>query len=281
MATASIYQAPEEVETDPDEAIESDEPTEPYDQLPSVGEAVRHLYGGGADPDILNQLINANRKFKEQESEVDELKADLKAAKEEMDGSARLISRLISALENDEDRPLFKSLDNPVAIEDSTWKANTIDELDDLSPGIRTCLRQADVATLGELADLIARVENGGDMPKGLGPKKWDQVLASLNTWHDNNGAVDSASVPVSDPEWEAMSDKKKDRYLQEQAKIVGEWDIETLEESYRGIGGGEPMAAGAEAFKAGETILNCELPPGAEQDAWIAGFVWAEKEGE
>lgn len=270
MSIATIYEAPE---TDPDEAEEIEEPTEPYDKATVAA----------VDPDTLAQIINANRKFKEQESIVEELKASLKAAKEEMDGSARLISRLISALENDEDRPLFAKLDAKEP--DCLWKMNTIDELDDLPQGIRTCLRQADVATLGELADLIAKVKNGADMPKGLGPKKWDQVLQSLNTWHDNNGAVDSADVPAS-LNWSALSVEMQGQYLEGRAARLRPKSQDELVQLFPTMMGASLFAKGVEAQESGEFIVNCPGEPTDDGDwsgvdAWIAGFVWAEKESQ
>jgi hypothetical protein len=253
------------------------------------------------ESDLISQLVNAKRRYRTAEQEVEEIKEQLKEAKAHMEGCASRVMKIIDELENDapENRPLFSNLEAKVEEAEGAareeepadtpaepaWKSLTVDALPDITPKTKEQLRDGGINTLAELAEHIARSEHDSTAawPKGIGKVKQTAICDALITVQDLERCQGSEGVPVTEveavyptaEEWEAMSDSEQMDWLNARA-------IE-LQEAYP-----EPeqcecdakaWSDGANAADNGEGIVNCELLPGAECDAWILGWLWQSKQ--
>lgn len=261
------------------------------------------------ESDLISQLVNAKRRYRTAEQEVEEIKEQLKEAKAHMEGCASRVMKIIDELENDapENRPLFSNLEAKVeevegaareeepatepdaadlAYEnDNAWRYVSATELDDLTPAILEALEAGGVTTLGGLADLIEQVETGkAKWPKGIGKGKAEKIVNSLILWQDNNGAgvdaVDSRDVPVEPiyptvEEWRDMTDKEQIAWLKGRAEVLASSEFANSEID-------DPVWLDAyEAFNDDCKIENCELLPGEECDTWICGWLRAKTDAE
>jgi hypothetical protein len=300
--------APEEVEpTDAPEASSQEEETGEVENVTAVipNEATVTIKSTWTrttnESDLISQLVNAKRRYRTAEQEVEEIKEQLKEAKAHMEGCASRVMKIIDELENDApaNRPLFSNLEAKVetaegaareeepadAPAEPAWKSLTVDALPDITPKTKEQLRDGGINTLAELAEHIARSEHDSTAawPKGIGKVKQTAICDALITVQDLERCQGSEGVPVTEveavyptaEEWEAMSDSEQMDWLNARA-------IE-LQEAYP-----EPeqcecdakaWSDGANAADNGEGIVNCELLPGAECDAWILGWLWQSKQ--
>lgn len=172
----------------------------------------------------------------------------------------------------------------------TTWKATSIDELDDLSPATLEALRRGDIATLGELSDLIARCDGASSdyWPKGIGKKKQQQIIESLLLWKENNGELgttDTTTVPVTLPTWEALSIEEQQVYLEQRRELLtGKTcaELDALYPVYHPQHG--TFAQGKEDQSNDDLLINCPCSPDTNGDwsfvdAWIAGWLWGDRQ--
>lgn len=277
--------------------------------------------------DLLSQISNAELRCKRAEWVVIERKEALKEAKDEFDGCVAELRKIAAQAKNDSQRPLFNVVvgagatsttpnatatpiatdvapdagtitsdaiqpeEAVIAVDDcNAWKSTSIDELDDLTPATLEALRRGDIATLGELSDLIARCDGGSSdyWPKGIGKKKQQQIIESLLTWKENNGelgTVDTASVPVTLPNWEALSVEEQQTYLESRrqrltGKTCAELDaLYPADHPQHGT-----FAQGKEDQSNDDLLINCPCSPDTNGDwsfvdAWIAGWLWGDRQ--
>lgn len=277
--------------------------------------------------DLLSQIANAELRCKRAEWVVIERKEALKEAKEEFDGCVAELRKIAAQAKNDSQRPLFNVVvdagsakpatpiatdvapdagtitsdavlpeEAVIAVDDSsaptpstTWKSTSIDELDDLTPATLEALRRGDIATLGELSDLIARCDGASSdyWPKGIGKKKQQQIIESLLTWKENNGELGTAdtSIPVTLPTWEALSVEEQQVYLeQRRERLAGKTcaELDALYPTDHPQHG--TFAQGKEDQSNDDMLINCPCSPDTNGDwsfvdAWIAGWLWGDRQ--
>jgi len=276
--------------------------------------------------DLLSQIANAELRCKRAEWVVIERKEALKEAKEEFDGCVAELRKIAAQAKNDSQRPLFNVAvgavtpanveavdvapdasevvsdavlpkETVIAVDDSstpnqpstTWKSTSIDELDDLTPATLEALRRGDIATLGELSDLIARCDGASSdyWPKGIGKKKQQQIIESLLTWKENNGELgtaDTTSVPVTLPDWEALSMEEQQVQLERRRELLLNKTCAELDAMYPAD---HPQhgtyAQGKEDQANDDLLINCPCSPDSDGDwsfvdAWIAGWLWGDR---
>lgn len=67
--------------------------------------------------------------------------------------------------------------------------------------------------------------------------------------------------------------------HLDNLATESGDLTLDALTKNPEGTD--KEWAQGAEAYEAGDKIINCDYPPGIECDAWIMGWLWQGKQDE
>jgi hypothetical protein len=301
--------APEEVEpTDAPEASSQEEETGEVENVTAVipNEATVTIKSTWTrttnESDLISQLVNAKRRYRTAEQEVEEIKEQLKEAKAHMEGCASRVMKIIDELENDApaNRPLFANLDakveaveeegdsreeEPTAPTEPSWKSLTVDALPDITPKTKEQLRDGGINTLAELADLITRCEHDSTAawPKGIGKVKQTAICDALITVQDLERCQGSEGVPVEAvyptvEAWYAMSDEEQIAWLNERAIQLDSDNRESLicdpDHAYR-----ESWVSGTEAAEAEEEIANCDVEPGPECDAWLLGWLWQSKQ--
>lgn len=273
--------------------------------------------------EILNAISEAEIDCRRAEAVVNDRKFNLKIAEEHYDGCVERLRELASNIRRDVDRPLFKyqqpmvaeavtdvapdsgevvsdapvSQDKPAQPDDNAWKAESIDVLaDSLTETVRESLRRGDVATLGELADLIARCEHGDNWPKGIGPAKVTKIVDALTEYQNQLRQAASSEVEVEAVEsesadetaaplnryptaeaWEAMSHRKQVAWFNARAVELDSDDIENLD--LRNTENEEAWQAGVDSYSEDDTASNCPYAPSVDADAWLQGWLWAGKQ--
>lgn len=162
---------------------------------------------------LLKRIGECARECKEAESYVAECKAELKEAKGYYEKLAARLSNLCLALENDKDRPLLAKMeaspplpvdggeavaaeaatDAPLAVEpeDESWKDFEVCNLD-IPDGVVKSLHEAEIETMGELAEFTA-VKKLTDID-GIGPGKAAKIEeATMKFWAERNAAKNVA----------------------------------------------------------------------------------------
>lgn len=280
--------------------------------------------------DLLDEISNAHLACTRAASEVFLADSAVKAAKANHKSKEEAYNQCVSSLleltskiTNDSTRPLFplstpsetveatdvapdagtitsdaipddaSHTDTPTAL---AWRATSIDVLP-LSASLNEKLREGDVATMGELADLIERAENNPSVwPKGIGPTKRTTITDALIAWQAERERGDSTSVPVtvvgdfsipSADVWNSMSHaaqiswlNARAVYLEEQAAHDPELStIDVLD--YRNTENEIPWHEGVVAFEEGDLASNCPYGLGEDCDAWLTGWLWAGKREE
>lgn len=266
--------------------------------------------------DLLSQIANAELRCKRAEWVVIERKEALKEAKEEFDGCVAELRKIAAQAKNDSQRPLFNvavgavtpakveavevAPDAGEVVSDAvlpeevviavasdipiTWKSTSIDALG-LTPSLTEKLREGDIATLGELADMIERAENGGSWPRGIGKAKRTTVTDALLNWQNENLATDTTTVPVTLPTWEALSIEEQQVYLEQRRELLTGKTCAELDALYptdhpqHGT-----FAQGKEDQSNDDMLINCPCSPDTNGDwsfvdAWIAGWLWGDRQ--
>lgn len=199
----------------------------------------------------------------------------------------------------------------PAANTDESWKLAKLEELS-LKPALHEKLIENGIATLGDLENLRMQIaDNKKDWPKGIGEAKITAIENAVVDWLSKNRdrqvvaeatavpatAVESQEVkkcntispspiepaePDSSPlkypsqqSWDAWTEHQQTKWIEARAKEL-EVVISPPEE-------GELPAwqKGFDDFCEGDTLENCELPPGQDMDLWIRGWqaAWAKDE--
>lgn len=311
----------------PNEIVETVEPKTAVSTSIATTTTATPTPDNTAIDDLLSQISNAELRCKRAEWVVIERKEALKEAKEEFDGCVAELRKIAAQARNDSQRPLFgvavtaattSTASTPIATdvapdagaitsdaglleEDATsstttavdttaWKSTSIDELDDLTPATIENLRKGDVATLGELSDLIERCNGGSSnhWPKGIGKKKQEQIIASLLLWKENNGELgtqDTSEVPVTMPDWDSLSVDECKVYLEGRRALLKGKTCEGLEALYPEHHPQHDLfEEGKEDFTNDDLLINCPYAPtiGGDWeavDAWVAGWLWGDRQ--
>jgi hypothetical protein len=269
--------------------------------------------------DLLTQISNAELRCKRAEWVVIERKEALKEAKDEFDGCVAELRKIAAQAANDSKRPLFgytppAAPATPIATDVApdagtitsdavlpeeaviavaadipiTWKSTSIDALG-LTPSLTEKLREGDIATLGELSDLIARCDGASSdyWPKGIGKKKQQQIIESLLLWKENNGELgtaDTTTIPVTLPDWEALSVEEQQVQLERRRELLINKTCDELDALYPAD---HPHLAlyeeGKDCQANDDHLINCPYSPDANgnweaADAWIAGWLWGDR---
>lgn len=166
----------------------------------------------------------------------------------------------------------------------TTWKSTSIDALG-LTPSLTEKLREGDIATLGELADLIERAETNSDAwPKGIGKAKRTTVTDALLNWQNDNLATDTTTIPVTLPDWEALSVEEQQACLESRRFLLLNKSCDELDALYPAS---HPQhgtyTQGKEDQANDDHLINCPCSPDSSGDwsfvdAWIAGWLWGDR---
>lgn len=266
--------------------------------------------------DLLTQISNAELRCKRAEWVVIERKEALKEAKDEFDGCVAELRKIAAQAANDSKRPLFGYtppttpttpiatdvapdagtitsdavlpegqvvITSPEYVASVAWKSTSVDALG-LTPSLTEKLREGDIATLGELADMIERAESGGQWPKGIGKAKRSTVTDALLNWQNDNLTTDTTSIPVTLPDWEALSVEEQQTYLESRRQRLINKTCAELDAMYPAD---HPQhgtyAQGKEDQANDDLLINCPCSPDSDGDwsfvdAWIAGWLWGDR---
>lgn len=269
-----------------------------------------------ATTDLLTQISNAELRCKRAEWVVIERKEALKEAKDEFDGCVAELRKIAAQAANDSKRPLFGYtppttpttpiatdvapdagtitsdavlpegqvvITSPEYVASVAWKSTSVDALG-LTPSLTEKLREGDIATLGELADMIERAESGGQWPKGIGKAKRSTVTDALLNWQNDNLTTDTTSIPVALPDWEALSVEEQQTYLESRRQRLINKTCAELDAMYPAD---HPQhgtyAQGKEDQANDDLLINCPCSPDSDGDwsfvdAWIAGWLWGDR---
>ena len=260
-----------------------------------------------AAEDLLREIFNAELIVRNHETIVSEIKDQLRAAKEELEGAILDLRSL--AQDNAESRPLFgkpaavqepktTAEPEPVGNDDSgdvdsvgDWATEPIKVL--LHPPIKGMgkakvdLLIDSVPTLGDFENLRSKVGRDAAtlpqlLPKGLGQSIVDELenrqiefiakfqtqpVQPAETEATENNSAESTTGGTTADEEQKLLSRLKELETDES----GEWMDVRIDK--------EVWGAGFEAGNAGEEIGECIYLAGTDQDDWLRGWVSANSE--
>lgn len=183
-AVDELQDETQEIETEAQAETEAEPATE---EQPAVAEA-KPAEPPKKDSDaLLKQIEDLEQECYVAEVEWEDRKAEAKMAKDRYEAKVGALRRMIRSAKNDADRPLLKQAEQVATptveradeTPDESWRETPIEELS-LGAGPEKHLREADIWTIGDLADFTSQPGVNLTDLAGIGPASAERISDRL-----------------------------------------------------------------------------------------------------